>query len=293
MRDVIQQNVSLPPFEGCNVTMQQPMPTVINQNGLLIIVCTSICFLVTHVVLLVGVILSSVLASVVAIVIIIIAVVAILTWGIWYYRIQQRSKQLELSALAKAYMDARELWIPMTRDGHQKEFPSDQINILRQLGEGAFSVVYEATADGIEEEGQLTQVAIKKLHDVNAMNDFFREVDFMSQLDHPNVVRLLGVCSIEEPYYMIFEYMDLGDLCSFLRNAALLQLDPNEVDVNLTMSDMLDIIIQVAQGMEYIAKNNYVHRDLSARNCLVSTGLVVKIADFGMSRNLYSQDYYR
>lgn len=239
------------------------------------------------------VILSSVFASVMAIIIIIVGVVAMVTWSIWYYRIRQRSKQLELSALAKAYMDARELWVPMTRDGHEKEFSPDHINILRQLGEGAFSVVYEATADGIEKEGQLTQVAIKKLHDVTAMDDFFREVDFMSQLDHSNIVRLLGVCSIQEPYYMIFEYMDLGDLCSFLRNAALLQLDPNEEDVNLTLMDMLDIAIQVAQGMDYIAQNNYVHRDLAARNCLVSTGLIVKIADFGMSRNLYSNDYYR
>ena len=45
--------------------------------------------------------------------------------------------------------------------------------------------------------------------------------------------------------------------------------------------------------MVYISSKHLVHRDLATRNCLVSTGLVVKIADFGMSRDIYSSDYYR
>ena len=51
--------------------------------------------------------------------------------------------------------------------------------------------------------------------------------------------------------------------------------------------------MQVAEGMVYISSKHLVHRDLATRNCLVATGLVVKIADFGMSRDVYSSDYYR
>lgn len=51
--------------------------------------------------------------------------------------------------------------------------------------------------------------------------------------------------------------------------------------------------MQVAEGMKYIANQRLVHRDLAARNCLMATGLLVKIADFGMSRNVYSDDYYK
>ena len=50
-------------------------------------------------------------------------------------------------------------------------------------------------------------------------------VSFMSQLNHAHVVRLLGVCTLEEPLSMIFEFMDLGDLCSFLRDAVVLGED--------------------------------------------------------------------
>ena len=50
--------------------------------------------------------------------------------------------------------------------------------------------------------------------------------------------------------------------------------------------------IQIANGMTYLASNNYIHRDLASRNCLVGQNYVIKIGDFGLSRDLYDSAYY-
>lgn len=67
----------------------------------------------------------------------------------------------------------------------------------------------------------------------------------------------------------------------------------HSIPVELTQSQMLHIAQQIAAGMVYLASQHFVHRDLATRNCLVGENLLVKIGDFGMSRDVYSTDYYR
>ena len=142
-------------------------------------------------------------------------------WLGWYRRRNKKIASFQPEAVSRAYQGVYPTW--NQREPHEKEFPADRVTLKRELGEGAFGIVYEAHAVGIEGDGETSVVAVKQLRGESSqqtVEDFFREVDFMSRLDHPRIVRLLGVCSQAEPFAMIFEYMDLGDLRSFLRDAA-------------------------------------------------------------------------
>lgn len=154
-------------------------------------------------------------------------------------------------------------------------------------------------------------------------NDFLKEIKIMSRLNDPNIIRLLCVCVSSDPLCMVTEYMENGDLNMFLSQREIestLTHANNIPSVRLichilsrsvytgyhgdnlsssfipppsSLSDLLHMAVQISSGMKYLASLNFVHRDLATRNCLLDRRLTIKIADFGMSRNLYSSDYYR
>lgn len=96
---------------------------------------------------------------------------------------------------------------------------------------------------------------------------------------------------------MVFEFMPHGDLAEVLRSnskSPSWQGQPHAgLSMTLTREHLLSAAKQIAAGMRYLAAQRFVHRDLACRNCLVGTNLTVKIADFGMSRDVYTCDYYK
>nr|KAF6316342.1 neurotrophic receptor tyrosine kinase 1 [Pipistrellus kuhlii] len=168
-----------------------------------------------------------------------------------------------------------------------------------ELGEGAFGKVFLADCHNLLPEQDKTPVAVKVLKEVSesARQDFQREAELLTMLQHQHIVRFFGVCTEGRPLLMVFEYMRHGDLNRFLRShgpdAKLLAGGEDVAPGPLGLGQLLAVASQVAAGMVYLAGLHFVHRDLATRNCLVGQGLVVKIGDFGMSRDIYSTDYYR
>ncbi|XP_054568232.1 high affinity nerve growth factor receptor [Eptesicus fuscus] len=168
-----------------------------------------------------------------------------------------------------------------------------------ELGEGAFGKVFLAECHHLLPEQDKTLVAVKVLKEVSesARQDFQREAELLTMLQHQHIVRFFGVCTEGRPLLMVFEYMRHGDLNRFLRShgpdAKLLAGGEDAAPGPLGLGQLLAVASQVAAGMVYLAGLHFVHRDLATRNCLVGQGLVVKIGDFGMSRDIYSTDYYR
>lgn len=168
-----------------------------------------------------------------------------------------------------------------------------------ELGEGAFGKVFLAECYNLTPTQEKMLVAVKSLKDAteSARLDFQREAELLTVLQHEHVVKFYGVCTEGEPLVMLFEYMKHGDLNRFLRShgpdAKILDNGNGPSFGQLNLSQMLQIATQIASGMVYLASLHFVHRDLATRNCLVGHNLVVKIGDFGMSRDIYSTDYYR
>uniref|UniRef100_A0A672IZG8 receptor protein-tyrosine kinase n=1 Tax=Salarias fasciatus TaxID=181472 RepID=A0A672IZG8_SALFA len=190
------------------------------------------------------------------------------------------------------------------------EYPRNNIQYVRDIGEGAFGRVFQARAPALLPMESFTMVAVKMLKEeasADMQNDFQREAALMAEFDHPNIVRLLGVCAVGKPMCLMFEYMAHGDLNEFLRRRSPTQSVrtlsraslsgrsfSSEMEAGaLSCLEQLSISKQIAAGMAYLSERKFVHRDLATRNCLVGEEMVVKIADFGLSRNIYSADYYK
>uniref|UniRef100_G3PPI8 Tyrosine-protein kinase receptor n=1 Tax=Gasterosteus aculeatus aculeatus TaxID=481459 RepID=G3PPI8_GASAC len=193
------------------------------------------------------------------------------------------------------------------RHGHNCNKPTTlqhikrrDIILKRELGEGAFGKVFLAECYNLSPTKDKMLVAVKTLKDPNlsARKDFQREAELLTNLQHDHIVKFYGVCVDGDPLIMVFEYMKHGDLNKFLRAHgpdAMILVDGQPLQSNgeLGLSQMLHIATQIASGMVYLGSQHFVHRDLATRNCLVGNGLLVKIGDFGMSRDIYSSDYYR
>ncbi|XP_030327036.1 muscle, skeletal receptor tyrosine-protein kinase isoform X2 [Strigops habroptila] len=187
------------------------------------------------------------------------------------------------------------------------EYPRNNIEYVRDIGEGAFGRVFQARAPGLLPFESFTMVAVKMLKEeasADMQADFQREAALMAEFDNPNIVKLLGVCAVGKPMCLLFEYMAYGDLNEYLRDRSprnLCSLVHRSLDERICLpsplalccTSQLCIAKQVAAGMAYLSERKFVHRDLATRNCLVGENMVVKIADFGLSRNMYSADYYK
>ncbi|KAF8022645.1 hypothetical protein BT93_F0227 [Corymbia citriodora subsp. variegata] len=148
------------------------------------------------------------------------------------------------------------------------------VNVLsfeKIIASGSHSELYKGTF--------LSQdVAIKVLvteHLNKAMQqEFAQEVYIMRKIRHRNIVQFIGACTRSPRLCIVTEYMSGGSLFDFLHKQ-------NDV---LKLSTVLRLAIDISKGMNYLHKNNIIHRDLKTANLLMEENEVVKITDFGVAR---------
>jgi serine/threonine protein kinase len=157
------------------------------------------------------------------------------------------------------------------------KIPTESIVILKVIGRGHFGEVYKASWNG-------TEVALKTVHKLDK-SEFLRECELLSNLNHPNILRFLGLWTSKQgELYIVTEFVSGGALNDYLV----------EHGAELNDADLFQIVLQIATAMQYLVQYHIVHRDLSARNVLIAKDdgkYQIKVSDFGLSRFLVENHY--
>ncbi|XP_035713152.1 uncharacterized protein LOC110856673 isoform X2 [Folsomia candida] len=199
------------------------------------------------------------------------------------------------------------------------EIPREDLLLDHVLGEGEFGRVLKGmmrTSNGT------VHVAVKMLkvdetegRHKSVRQEFMAEFSLLKQLDHSNVIKLLGASTSNRcPPLLVMEYAEFGSLKSFLRKCRRVE-NINHVerseggyeqgvrirnrnsaevcDYFVTPQELLGFSWQIAKGMAYLSDMKMVHRDLAARNVLITKTKMCKISDFGLTRDIYVDDAYK
>lgn len=165
-----------------------------------------------------------------------------------------------------------------------REIKRGNLQMIERVGGGQFGEVWKALLNEASEGGPPEYlVAAKVVKDSRespeATQELISEAALMAQVDHPNLVSIVGVITRGDPLVLVVSFCEHGSLLSYLKKR-------RAEDDSISVSAKLRLCTEVVAGMEYLSKKHYVHRDLAARNVLVATGLQAKVADFGLSRGV-------
>ncbi|KAG9480724.1 hypothetical protein GDO78_012274, partial [Eleutherodactylus coqui] len=163
------------------------------------------------------------------------------------------------------------------------EIQRDRIELGRCIGEGQFGDVHQGVY--MSPENPAMAVAIKTCKNCTSdsvREKFLQEALTMRQFDHPHIVKLIGVIT-ENPVWIIMELCTLGELRSFLQVRK----------YNLDLASLILYAYQLSTALAYLESKRFVHRDIAARNVLVSTTDCVQLGDFGLSRYMEDSTYYK
>ena len=154
---------------------------------------------------------------------------------------------------------------------------NDRYEIVKSIGEGGMANVYLAIDVILDRK-----VAIKILrgdlaNDEKFIRRFQREALSASSLSHPNIVEMYDVGEDNGNYYIVMEYVEGKTLKQLLKKRG-----------NLTVSEAVDIMLQLTDGMTHAHDSYIIHRDLKPQNIMIQENGQIKITDFGIAMALNS-----
>ncbi|XP_022171653.1 discoidin domain-containing receptor 2 [Myzus persicae] len=185
------------------------------------------------------------------------------------------------------------------------EIPREYLGVVQTLTKTHFGEVHlcemKMPSDEMLQPGTtvnktcklVTVKSLRKGVSESTKHDFYDEVESLWKIRDPNITRVLGCCLTEEPFCLITEFMQHGDLNQFLQEHIALTAAPiPPYAKTLSYGCLIHMATQIASGMKHLEVINFVHRDLAARNCLVGPNYTVKVSNMSLSKSVYSADYF-
>jgi len=155
-------------------------------------------------------------------------------------------------------------------------FPA--LQIIELIGTGGMGAVYKARQEGLDRVVALKILPEEFGHDVKFALRFTREARTLAKLNHPNIVSVYEFGSVQDTYYFLMEYVEGSTLRDVVKSR------------HLAPEHALAIVPHLCDALQYAHDNGVVHRDIKPENILMSVDGSIKIADFGLSRLLGSEN---
>ncbi|KAK6914753.1 Serine-threonine/tyrosine-protein kinase, catalytic domain [Dillenia turbinata] len=159
---------------------------------------------------------------------------------------------------------------------YEIEKATDNFDASRILGEGGSGLVY----NGVLDDGTRVAVKVLKRDDQQCGREFFAEVEMLSRLHHRNLVKLIGICTEDHTYCLVYELIPSGSVESHLHGA-------DKETALLDWDARLKIALGAARGLAYLHEDSsprVIHRDFKSGNILLEHDFTPKVSDFGLAR---------
>lgn len=168
-----------------------------------------------------------------------------------------------------------------------KDVPVDNVHFIQELGAGLYGQVFKGQVFGLYGNGTASFVFVKTLKEKSSakeQQEFQNEINSMTDMRHQHVLTMLAISTKSSPQCILYEHLPLGNLQQFL-------LSQEAHGSSLQHKEVMYVLTQTASAVEYLASQKFVHKDIAARNVLVSHNLNVKLSNLKIVYGLNSSDY--
>ncbi|WP_417384138.1 protein kinase domain-containing protein [Gimesia sp.] len=145
-------------------------------------------------------------------------------------------------------------------------------HLIEKIGQGGMGVVYKAIHARLKKQVVLKLLLNNQWDNATQTQRFYREMELIGQLDHPNIVKATDAGEVDETCFLVMEYLSGHDLKTILKS-----------EKTLSVTSACYIVRQVANGLQYIHNHNLIHRDIKPSNLFLTLEGEVKILDLGLA----------